>query len=232
MMMDRKRFEQLLPDYIENNLSGSDLADFNAWIGAHPEDRTEVAELRRLILDVSDIEVPDPGAQFWDRFLPHLRTRMDLQAEKPGLLERLRSIVLRPAMIGSVVIATLILVLLTVFSNMGPRGEAVMEARRVNSRLETALRGAEDDPLALLEGYFDQQSIAGETGAPLGSARLTMAAADPAEGGETWLDPWIVREETRDLNLGGTGTYRLLADLDEAEAAELLDMLRSAMTAG
>ncbi len=224
MMMDRKRFEQLLPDYIENNLSGSDLADFNAWVGAHPEDRAVVAELRRLILDVSDIEVPDPGAPFWDRFLPHLRTRMDLQVEKPGLLERLRGIVLRPAMIGSVVIATLILVLLTVFSNMGPRGEAVMEARRVNSRLETALRGAEDDTLALLEVYFGQQSIAGETGAPFGSGPQTIAAADTPKDGETWLDPWLAREETQ--------TYELLSDLDEAEAAELLEILRSEMTAG
>ncbi len=224
MMMDRKRFEQLLPDYIENNLSGSDLADFNAWIGAHPEDRAVVTELRRLILDVSDIDVPDPGAPFWDRFLPNLRTRMDLQAEKPGFLERLRGIVLRPAMIGSVVIATLILVLLTVFTNMGPRGEAVMEARRVNSRLETALRGAEDDTLALLEVYFGQQSLAGETSAPLGSGPLTIAAADTSKDGETWLDPWLAREETQ--------TYELLSDLDETEAAELLEILRSEMTAG
>ncbi len=228
--MDRKRFEQLLPDYIENNLSGSDLADFSAWVEAHPEAGEEARTVRALILEVSDIDAADPGSGFWNRFLPDLRTRMDQQAEKLGFAERLKRVVLRPAIIGSLALATVILALLVLYSNMGPRGEAVMEARRVNSRLEAALRGAEDSTLAQLEVFFERQDPAGEPDAPLASVSPTLAAAGSEGGSNDVIHSWLEREEQWQAALDGTETYRLLEELDRDELNRLAEMLREEMT--
>jgi hypothetical protein len=230
--MDRKRFEQLLPDYIENNLSGSDLAGFNAWIEKHPEAAAEVRELRTLILEVSDIEVPDPGSGFWGRFIPDLRNRMDQQAEKLSIGERLMRVVLRPAIIGSVALATVILALLAVYSNMGPRGEEVMEARRVNSRMELALRSAEDSALAQLEVYFEQQDPAGEPDAPLTADSPTLAAATVKAGAGSWIDTWLELDAEWRTAWGDEETYRLLDELENDESNRLAEMLRLEMTSG
>lgn len=230
--MDRKRFELLLPDFIENNLSGSDLASFNAWLGEHPEAREEARELRALILEVSDIDVPDPGNIFWNRFIPDLRTRIDQQSEKVGTAERIRRVVLRPAIIGSVVLATVILALLVLYSNMGPRGEAVMEARRVNSRLEAALRGAEESTLAQLETYFEQQNPAGDSVAPIFSPNPTLTAAGSNAEANEWIDSWLEREEDWRSTLGREQTYRLIDELEIDELNRLAKMLRTEMTTG
>jgi hypothetical protein len=230
--MDHKRFERLLPDFIENNLTGSDLAAFNAWLEEHPEAGEEVRKLRSLIIEVSDIDVPDPGSAFWNRFIPDLRTRIDQQTEKVGLGERMRRVVLRPAIIGSMALATVILALLVLYSNMGPRGAVVIESRRVNSRLEAALRGAEDNTLAQLEAYFEQTYPAGETEAPLFSQSQVLSAADSDSGTDSWIDNWLAREEDWRTALGGDGTYRLLGELETDELHQLAEMLRTEITAG
>lgn len=229
--MDRKRFEQLLPDYIENNLSGSDLAAFNTWIEKHPEAAADVRELRTLILEVSDIEVPDPGSGFWGRFIPDLRNRMDRQEEKLSIGERLMRVVLRPAIIGSVALATVILALLAVYSNMGPRGEEVMEARRVNSRMESALRSAEDSTLAQLEVYFERQDPAREPDAPLTATSPTIAASAKAGAGN-WIDTWLELDAEWRTAWGDEETYRLLDELENDESNRLAEMLRLEMTSG
>jgi len=224
-VMDRKRFEQLLPDYIENNLAGEGLAAFDRWLEKDPEAREEARALRDLVLEVSDIEIDDPGSAFWNRFLPELRTRMDDQDERVGLAERLRRVVLRPALLGSLGLAALILVLFAVYSDMGPRGEVTIEARRLNSQLESALRGAEDDTLAGLENYFERQSPLNDQDAPLLSGSLTLAASTERDG-DTWLEPWLEREEQR-----GT-TVRLLEELDDEETTRLQEMLQAEINAG
>ncbi len=230
--MDHKRFELLLPDFIENNLTGSDLAKFNAWLEEHPEAGEEVQKLRSLILEVSDIDVPDPGSDFWNHFIPDLRTRIDQQSDEVGLAARMRRVVLRPALIGSMALATVIIALLVLYSNMGPRGEAVMEARRVNSRLEAALRGAEDSTLAQLEAYLEQTDSAAETESPLFSQSQTLSAADSDAGADEWIDNWLTREEDWRAALGGDGTYQLLGELETDELNRLAEMLRTEMTAG
>jgi len=230
--MDRTRFEQLLPDFIENNLSGRELTDFNSWLEAHAEAREEVGALRELILDVSDIEVPDPGHVFWTRFLPDLRTRMETRTEKLGIAERLRRVLLRPAIISSFALATVILVLLVLFSNMGPRGEEVMAARRVNQHLEAALRGSEDSTLAALEEYFNQANTVANSGMPMLSGGLTLSAADSENGGEAWLGTWLDREEQRHAAVDGEETCRLLGGLDTEESNRLQELLQTEMATG
>jgi hypothetical protein len=229
--MDRKRFEQLLPDYIENNLSGSDLADFNAWISEHPGAREEIGALRGLILEVSDIEVPDPGSEFWSRFIPDLRTRMDRREEKLGIAERLRRVLLRPTIIGSTALATVILVLLALYSNMGPRGEEAMEARRINLRLEAALRSTEDDTLAQLEAYFGRPDPADETGAAVLAAGRPLAAVVNGSGDE-WIENWLDLEENRLAAVSDVETYRLIGELTDEEEHRLAEMLRAELTSG
>ena len=230
--MDRKRFEQLVPDYIENNLSGRELSEFNAWLKDHPEAREEVGELRELILDVSDIEVPNPENAFWTSFLPDLRTRMELRVEKLGIAERLRRVLLRPAIISSFALATVILALLVLYSNIGPRGDKVMEARQVNHRLEAALRGTEDSTLAQMETYFERQNPAGDPGAPLFAQPSTLAAADSDSGANDWIDSWLDREEEWRAARAGEETYRLLDELESDEVNRLAEMLQAEITAG
>lgn len=230
--MDRKQFEQLLPDYVENNLSGRDLAGVNSWLNDHPGDRKEVSALRELILEVSDVEVPDPGSEFWAGFLPDLRTRMEARAENVGLVERLRRVLIRPAIISSFALASVILALLVLYSNIGPRGEAVMEARQLNSRLEAALRGTENDTLAVLEDYFDQQSRKNSGGLSAFSAELTIAVAGSENGNEAWLDSWLEREDTGRPVMGDKETYRLLGALDPEESNRLQELLRAEMATG
>jgi hypothetical protein len=223
--MDQRRFEQLLPDYIENNLAGADLAAFNRWLETHPEARAEVRTLRGLVLEISDIEDEDPGSAFWNNFLPELRTRMDEQAERLSLGERLRRVVLRPAILGSMGLAALIIILFTVYTDMGPRGATTIEARHLNTRLESALRGAEDDTLAGLEEYLGTQQPVDEPDAPLLAGMLTPAASTTGEG-ESWLEPWLEREEQGDRTIG------LLEDLDDEDLTRLTEMLRAEMTTG
>lgn len=229
--MNRKRFEELLPDYIENNLSGEDLADFRAHIAATPEAGEEVRALRQLILEVSDMEVPDPGEGFWSGFLPELRTRMDRQDETVGILERLRRVVLRPAIIGSVALATVIIALLAVYSNIGPRGEAVMEARRIDSRLEAALRDTENDTLERLDTYFGRLDPVEEAGAAVLAAGRPQAAAT-GDAGDEWIDRWLDLEDRRRNAVSGEQTYRLIGELTDDEEQRLAEMLRAELTAG
>jgi len=227
--MNRKRFEELLPDFIENNLSGEDLAGFRAYIAAHTGAGDEVRELRRLILEVSDIEAADPGPAFWDGFLPELRTRMDRQDETVGVLERLRRVVLRPAIIGSMALATVIIALLAVFSNIGPRGDAVMEARRINSRLEAALRNTENDTLVRLETYFGRLDPAEATAAAELAAGRPQAAVTGATGDE-WIESWFDLEEGRRSAVNDEDIYRLIGELTDDEEQRLAEMLRAELT--
>jgi len=224
-VMDQRRFEQLLPDYLDNGLAGAELAAFNRWLGTHPEARAEMRALRDLVLEASTLEDDDPGSAFWNNFLPELRNRMDEQAERLSLGQRLRRIVLRPAILGSLGLAALIIALFTIYTDMGPRGEATIEARRVNTRLEAALRGAENDTLAGLEDYLGSQRPVNEPDAPLLAGSLTPAASSEADG-EAWLEPWLEREEQ------GGGTIPLLEDLEAEDLARLTEMLRAEMGAG
>ena len=136
---------------------------------------------------------------------------------------------LRPAYAITFALATVLVLAVIYFSDLGPRGRAAYEGKKLDARLKFAMRGTDDEQLATLVDFLE--AAAGpEQEIPDGSP---LSMDDRMAGGtDAGFEAWLGREEDMPLTGADRSLPQLIGELTAEEMSLLRDQLAGEMAAG
>ncbi len=107
--MDRYQFEDLISDYIENNLLMNQRKEFETYLGNHPEAKEQVESVKQLMGSMKSMPVIETSKSFGD----NLYKRIAAEKEAKSVVKTTRSFAgYTPLMAGLSAVAVIAIVVL------------------------------------------------------------------------------------------------------------------------